>query len=109
MRKLLIALTAFLISTPAFAALDHWTCSNDETVLFAVLDTDNAVIHLWDDRGGFLASAKFTEKGETDTGTPFLAAELPNGAAIGIAKQGNNLILAIAKDTNSKAARFVCN
>ncbi len=109
MRKLLIGLVALFFTLPAFASLDHWTCSNDTTVMFMALDTSDGQFVLWDDKGQFLAAAKFTEAGETKDGTPFLAAELENGVAVGIAKSGNTVILAIAGDANEKAARFVCN
>lgn len=107
MRKLLIGLTALFLTTPAFAGLDHWTCSNDQTVMFMVLNTEDGSFHLWDDKGQFLAGAKFTDSGKTKNGTPFLAAELDNGVAVGVAKQGNTLILAITSDKGS--SRFVCN
>ena len=107
MRKLFIGLTAFLFALPAFAGLDHWTCSNDNTVMYMVVNTDEGTFHLWDDRGQFLASAKFTDTGTTKNGTSFLAAELDNGVAIGVAKQGNSLILALTSDKGS--ARFICN
>ena len=109
MRKLLIGMVALLATSPAFASLDHWTCSNDKTVMYMVIDTDAGSFHLWDDRGGFLAAAKFTESAKTDNGTPFLAAILENGMGVGVAKVNNNLILAFT-DSNGKAAgRFLCN
>lgn len=107
MRRFIVGLTALLFTLPAFAGLDHWTCSNDKTVMYMVLDTDEGVFHLWDDRGAFLASAKFTETGKTKQGLPFLAAELDDGVAVGVAKQGNTLILALTSDKGS--ARFICN
>lgn len=109
MRKFLIGLVALLFTAPAFASLDHWTCSNDTTVMFMVLNTDEGSFHLWDDKGAFLASAKFTERSETKDGIPFAAAELENGVMIGIAKTSDNkMILAIAGSDTKKAARFLC-
>lgn len=108
MRNLLIGLTALFLTSPAFASVDHWTCSSDNTVLYLVLDTSDGNFMLWDDRGQFLAAAKFTEAGKTKNGTPFLAAELDNGTAVGIAKQGSTLVLAISAP-NNEAARFTCN
>lgn len=107
MRRFIVGLTALLFTLPAFAGFDHWTCSNDKTVMYMVLDTDNGAFHLWDDRGSHLASAKFTDTGETKNGTPFLAAELDNGIMVGVAKQGSTLILALTSDKGS--ARFTCN
>lgn len=110
MRKFLIGLTALLFTAPAFASLDHWTCSNDTTVMFMVLNTDEGSFHLWDDKGAFIASAKFTERSETKDGIPFAAAELENGVMIGVAKTNDNkLILAIAGADTKKAARFLCH
>jgi hypothetical protein len=108
MKKLLVTLAALLFTSPAFAGLDHWTCSNETTVLFMVLNTDEGSFHLWDDKGLFLASAKFTEKSQTKDGIPFLAAELDNGTMVGVAKSGNTLILAIASDAKTQATRFTC-
>jgi hypothetical protein len=77
--------------------------------MYMVLNTDEGSFHLWDDKGMFLASAKFTEKAKTKDGVPFLAAELENGVMIGVAKAGNTLILAIAADAKKPATRFTCN
>lgn len=107
MNKFLVTLAALLFTSPAFAGLDHWTCSNDSTVMYMVLNTDDGNFHLWDDKGQFLAAAKFTDVGKTKNGTPFLAAELDNGVAVGIAKQGNTIILAFTSDKGN--SRFVCN
>lgn len=108
MKKLLVTLAALLFTSPAFAGLDHWTCSNDSTVLYMVLNTDEGDFHLWDDKGRFLAAAKFTEASKTKDGVPFLAAELENGTMVGVAKAGNTLILAIATDAKTPAIRFTC-
>ena len=109
MRKFLIGLAALLATAPAFASLDHWTCSNEQTVLFMVLNTDEGSFHLWDDRGGFLAAAKFIEKGQTKNGVPFLVAMLENGMGVGVAKSGNNLVLAFTDPNGKAAGRFICN
>ncbi len=109
MRKFLIGLVALFFTMPAFASLDHWTCSNDSTVMYMVLDTDNGSFHLWDDRGGFLAAAKFTEASKTASGTPFLVAVLENGMGVGVAKAGNNLILAFTDENGKAAGKFLCN
>lgn len=110
MKKILFALIATFAAFPAFAGLDHWTCSNDKTVMYMALNTDEGTFILWDDKGSFLASAKFTDKSETKDGTPFLVAELDNGVLVGVAKTGEGtLTLAIAGNDKAKAARFTCN
>lgn len=107
MKKLFVTLAALFVTSPAFAGLDHWTCSNDSTVLYMVLNTDKGDFVLWDDKGQFLAASKFTDKSETPDGTPFLVAELDSGAMVGVAKVDRSLVLAISK--NSKTTRFTCN
>jgi hypothetical protein len=108
MKKLLVTLAALLFTSPVFAGLDHWTCSNETTVLFMVLNTEDGNFVLWDDKGQFLAAAEFTEASKTKDGVPFLAAQLDNGTMVGVAKSGNTLILAIASDAKTQATRFTC-
>lgn len=108
MKKILFALIATLAAFPAFAGLDHWTCSNDQTVMFMALNTDEGTFVLWDDKGQFLAASKFTIESKTKDGIPFLAAELDNGTMVGVAKTGNTIILAIASDAKTTATRFTC-
>lgn len=110
MRKLLIGFLALFFTLPAFASVDHWTCSNEQTVMYLVLDTDDGNFMLWDDQGQFLVGAKFTGTAKTKSGTPFLVAELDGGTMIGMAKDENRLILAITKDGGDTAiAKFTCN
>lgn len=110
MRKLLFGLITLFASFTATASVDHWTCSNDATVLYLVLDTNGGSFMLWDDKGQYLAGAKLSVVNKTPDGIPFAAAQLENGVAIGIAKgRDKTLILAIAKNTESEAARFICN
>lgn len=107
MRKFLIGLTALFLSAPAFASLDHWTCSNDSTVLYFILDTDEGNFMMFDDQGGFLAAAKFTAVEKTKNGTPFMYAEVADDLAVGVSKAGDSLVLAL---TNGKdTAKFLCN
>ena len=108
MKKLFVTLAALLFTLPAFAGLDHWTCSNDQTVMFMALNTDEGTFVLWDDKGQFLAAAKLTIESKTKDGVPFLAAELDNGLMVGVAKTGDTLILAIASDAKTTATRFTC-
>jgi len=109
MKKLFVTLAALLFTSPAFAGLDHWTCSNDSTVLYMALNTDKGDFVLWDDKGQFLAASTFTEASKTKDGVPFLAAELDNGTVVGVAKSGNTLILVVATDAKTPATRFTCN
>jgi hypothetical protein len=109
MRKFLIGLVALFFTMPAFASLDHWVCSNESTVMYMALNTGEGSFVLWDDKGGFLAAAEFTDKSETKDGTPFLVAELDSGVLVGVAKVADNkLVLAIASNAEEKATRFIC-
>lgn len=109
MRKFLIGLVGLFFTLPAFASLDHWTCSNETTVMYMVLDTNEGAFHLWDDRGGFLVAAKFTDVSKTPDGKPFLFAFLENGAGVGIAKTGDDKIILALTDPKGKAAgKFLC-
>jgi len=106
MRKFLIALTALFFTMPAFAAVDHWTCSNENTVMYLIMDTDTPAFTLFDDKGAFLVSAKFEGQEKTPDGNPFLYANF-EGFSVGIAKGGNNtLILALADEKGG--VKFIC-
>ena len=109
MNKFIATLALLFFSLPAFASLDHWTCSNETTVMYMVLDTSEGSFHLWDDKGGFLAAAKFTDSSKTSNGTPFLVATLENGVGVGVAKVNNNLILAFTDEKGKAAGKFLCN
>lgn len=109
MRKVLIGLVALFSTSPAFASIDHWTCSNDQTVMYMVLDTTDGVFMLWDSDGKFLAGAKFTGGNKTANGLSFLTAVLKNGLGVGIAKRGDNLILAFTKGTKQASATLICD
>jgi hypothetical protein len=93
MRKFLIGLVGLFFTLPAFASLDHWTCSNEQTVLYMALNTDEGNFVLWDDKGGFLTAAKFTDAAKTPAGNTMLYAILENGTGVGIAKSGENSII----------------
>lgn len=108
----LSALLLFTLTAPAMASVDHWTCSNDQTVMYMVLDTEDAKFFLWDDKGKYLAGAQFTDIGKTKDGIPFLSTTLENGVIVGVARRGDFLILAITKkdgDNNPTAMSFMCN
>lgn len=112
MRKLLFGLIALFFTLPAIATPDHWTCSNNQTVLYMVLNTAENVFMLWDDKGEFLAAGSFTMLATTENGKKFAAAILENGVGIGVSKgeQPNTLILAISKDAENKTSdNLICN
>jgi hypothetical protein len=109
MNRFCAAAALLSLSFSADAALDHWTCSNDTTVMFLALDTDDGNFVLWDDGGQFLAAAKFTDSSKTASGVPFFIATLDNGIGVGVAKSGDNLILAFTDAKGKAINRFLCN
>lgn len=108
MRKFLIGLAALLFTSPVFASVDHWTCSNDTTVMYFILDTSDGTFMLFDSGGEFLASSKFTSKEKTDNGVVFLYSEVNDKLAIGVSRSQNNLVLAVARAGVEKAVTFRC-
>lgn len=109
MKKLFVTLAALLFTSPAFAGLDHWTCSNETSVLYMALNTDEGNFVLWDDKGQFLAAAKFSDSAKTPAGNTMLYAILDSGVGVGVAKSGDNLILAITDAKGKAAGKFLCN
>jgi len=96
MRKFFIALFALFFTLPAFATPAHWTCSNDQTVMYLVVDGSDGKFILFDNKGGFLGSSTFTKQ-TTDSGNPFFYAEIGT-AAIGVTRVSETaMVLAIAR------------
>lgn len=108
MRKLLIGFLVFFFTLPAFASVDHWTCSNDQTVLYFILDTDAGNFMMFDDKGTFLAAAKFTSQEKSKDGTPYLYAEVTEDVAVGVAKVGEGAIV-LAIVNGKETVKFHCN
>jgi len=107
MNKFISLCALLLFSLPTFASIDHWTCSNDQTVLYFILDTDEGSFMMFDDKGIFIATAKFTSVEKTRSGTPFMYVELDNDVSIGVTKQGSNLVIAFINGKD--VAKFICN
>ena len=107
MNKFIALFALLFLSLPATAQIDHWTCSNDSTVLYFILDTDAGNFMMFQDTGAFLAAAKFTSMEKAKDGTPFLYAEVTSELAVAVSKADRGLILALSngKDT----AKFLCN
>lgn len=106
MNKFIATLALLFLSTPTLASVDHWTCSNDKTVLYFILDTAEGKFMMFDDGGRFLAAAKFTSMEKTKDGTPFLYSEVTSNLSVAVAKAPNGLKLAL---TNGKeVAEFSC-
>ena len=106
MRKLLIALTALFLPFTAMANLDHWTCSNETSVVYLIMDTDAGAFTLFNADGGHLVSAKFEGRDTTPDGIPFLYAHFEK-FTVGVSKGKNNtLILALAD--NNGGVDFIC-
>jgi hypothetical protein len=107
MRKFIVALVGLLFTLPAFAEVAHWTCSNEQTVLYLVVDGSDGKFILFDNKGAFVGSSNFVET-KTDKGTNFFYAEI-NGTALGAIKvDTNTLVLAVTK-TGQAVSKFECN
>lgn len=108
MNRFLGILLGALLAFPAVASVDHWTCSNEQTVMFMVLDTDAGTFILWDDKGQFLATAKFSKQAHTKDGKAFAVAELSDGVLVGVAKADDgSLVLGLSGEKG--AVKFICN
>jgi hypothetical protein len=106
MNKLLVSLALLLLPLTSFAQVNHWICSNEESVLYFILDTDEGNFMMFDDKGGFLAASKFTSQEKTKDGTPFLYGEVSDKLAVGVTRDGDYLVLALAHEKGT--AKFVC-
>lgn len=86
-RFLVSTVAAFGLFSPiSNADVDHWTCSNTQTVMYFVLNTNSGEFILWDDKGKFLVASKFSDKTVTKNGIPVLVARLENDTLIGLTK-----------------------
>lgn len=107
MNKFIATLALLFLSFSASAQIDHWTCSNDSTVLYFILDTDAGNFMMFEDTGAFLAAAKFTSMEKTKDGTPFLYAEVTSDLAVAVSKADKGLVLALSN--GKETAKFLCN
>lgn len=107
MNKLVTFFALLLFSLPTFASMDHWTCSNEQTVMYFILDTDGGDFMIFDDNGTFLAASRFSHVEKTKNGTPFMYAEIDDKLAIGITKRDGNIILALVN--GKETAKFICD
>lgn len=107
MRKFLLALVALFFTLPAAAEVAHWTCSNDQTVMYLIVDAADGKFILFDSDGVFLGNSTFVET-KTDKGTNFFYATI-GGTAIGAMKVGEKtLVLAVTKGSEA-VTKFECN
>ena len=108
MNKLITFLAALLVTSPAFASIDHWTCSNDQTVLYFILNTEAGDFLLFDNNGQFLAASKFTQKETTKKCIPFLVADLGT-TMVAVAKNGDNSLILAVTNSKNEPVKFLCN
>jgi hypothetical protein len=86
-----------------------WTCSNDNTVLYVVLDMQNNMAYaMFDDKGVVLAMAHFTKK-KTKEGYDFLYSALTNGVSVGLITAGKDkLVMGLTREKEG-VVKFDCN
>jgi hypothetical protein len=111
MRKFLIALVGLLFTLPVLAQPVHWTCSNDQTVLYMVVEPNNNLFFMFDDHGTFVASSTFAP--EERNGIHYYYAEMNTAhgkTAIAVAGTGKeNSLIMVLTDASLKVVKMECN
>jgi hypothetical protein len=76
--------------------------------MYFILDTDAGNFMIFDDKGGFLAAAKFTSQEKTKDSIPYLYAEVADDLAVGVAKVRDGVIV-LALTNGKETVKFLCN
>jgi hypothetical protein len=104
---LLSALTALLPGV-ATAELVHWTCSNNTTVLYMLLDTKSGGIQLFSDRGVFIGQSTFTEVKKVGGKDAAFGASI-DSVAIAVLKKTPDKIVLKLDDVEADPVYFECD
>jgi hypothetical protein len=104
-RILLCALALFPVI--ATADLVHWTCSNDTTVLFMLLDTKSGGVQLFTDTGAFLGQSAFTQTTKINDKDVAFGARIDT-VSLAILKKDETTIVLKLDDVKLEPVYFEC-
>jgi len=90
----------------------HWTCSNEQDVLYMTVDVAIGEFTLYTDKGAFIGTSRFTKQ-TADNGAEFFYGELKNQVhgTVGIAIKGaadGKLALAVIDGESAKPVEMEC-